>query len=48
MNQINPIGPIKEAQPFSPAQKTHPAGIGQTSFKETLEHFVNDVNQMQN
>jgi flagellar hook-basal body complex protein FliE len=48
MNQINPIGPLHESQPLTSSQKARPLGVGQPSFKETLDHFVNDVNQMQN
>jgi flagellar hook-basal body complex protein FliE len=48
MNRINPIGPIKEA---GQVQRQAPVAPGKStqapSFKDTLNRFLSDVNQMQ-
>jgi flagellar hook-basal body complex protein FliE len=49
MSQINPIGPIQEAQQaLAPQKVTSGAGVANApSFKDTLNGFISDVNSMQ-
>jgi flagellar hook-basal body complex protein FliE len=51
MSQINPIGPIQEAQQVLQSSKVAAgAGAGAAnapSFKDTLNGFLSDVNSMQ-
>jgi flagellar hook-basal body complex protein FliE len=46
MNQINPIGPIRQQSEIGKTQSTgqQPGGV---SFGETLQGFLKDVNSMQ-
>jgi flagellar hook-basal body complex protein FliE len=46
MNQINPIGPIREGESTSKAPATG-TPTGGPSFKETLNSFMSDVNNLQ-
>jgi flagellar hook-basal body complex protein FliE len=47
MSQINAIGPVQEGlQPQQP-QKIQTGTTNGPSFKDTLNGFLNDVNQMQ-
>jgi flagellar hook-basal body complex protein FliE len=48
INPINPIGPLQDISQIGQVQKARTAAVGQPSFKDTLDHFVNDVNLMQN
>jgi flagellar hook-basal body complex protein FliE len=46
MNQINPIGPIRDLNSVDKTRSVqNPAGG--PSFKETLNNFLSDVNDMQ-
>jgi flagellar hook-basal body complex protein FliE len=48
MNQINSIGPIQEGMPVGrPSKSQATTGAGGPSFKETLNGFLKDVNEMQ-
>jgi flagellar hook-basal body complex protein FliE len=48
MSQINAIGPIQEGQGVQqPLKVTKGNEAGAPSFKETLNGFLKDVNQMQ-
>ena len=46
MNQINPIGPIKDPGFIEKAKVVQPQQGG-ASFKDTLNNFLSDVNEMQ-
>jgi flagellar hook-basal body complex protein FliE len=46
MNQINPIGPIREGESKSKTPTTGMPTSG-PSFKETLNSFMSDVNSLQ-
>ena len=46
MNQINPIGPIKDPGFIEKAKAVQPQQGG-ASFKDTLNNFLSDVNEMQ-
>jgi flagellar hook-basal body complex protein FliE len=48
MNQINPIGPIGQPQATGKTVKVQPNARDVPSFKETLNGFLKDVNEMQN
>ena len=47
MNQINAIGPIHEGQAPRLPLKVQAGAANGPSFKETLNGFLKDVNQMQ-
>jgi flagellar hook-basal body complex protein FliE len=47
MNQINSIGPIQGGRQVERPSTTPTAGTAGPSFKETLNGFLKDVNEMQ-
>lgn len=47
MNDINPVGPIRDAQGPQKGAKAQPAGKKYPSFKKTLEGYMDEVNKMQ-
>jgi flagellar hook-basal body complex protein FliE len=47
MNEINPIGPIREQGEVHKQQGVKPGEKSGPSFKETMESFLKDVNSMQ-
>lgn len=46
MNEINPIGPIREQEKVHKQQGVKPREGG-PSFKDTMQNFLKDVNSMQ-
>ena len=46
MNQINPLGPLKDLGFIDKTKAAQPLQGG-TSFKDTLSGFLSDVNEMQ-
>jgi len=47
MSQINAIGPVQEGSGLSQVARTQTQAAGGTSFKDTLNGFLKDVNSMQ-
>ena len=47
MDYVNPIGPVQRGRSADKAQGTVRQGKDGPSFKETLQGFMKDVNQMQ-
>jgi flagellar hook-basal body complex protein FliE len=48
MNQINPIGPLKDLSSIDKIKGIQPQQqTGGASFKDTLSNFMSDVNEMQ-
>ncbi len=47
MNDINPIGPVRDPQGPQKGAKAQPAGKQYPSFKKTLEGYLDEVNKMQ-
>lgn len=48
INQINPIGPVREPDAQGRIQPSAPSSKEAPSFKETLKSFMEDVNTLQN
>jgi flagellar hook-basal body complex protein FliE len=47
LNQINPIGPIREPESKTKVQGTGAQQANAPSFKDTLNSFMSDVNNLQ-
>jgi len=47
MNQINSIGPLQQPQETGNIRRSEPGKTAGPSFKDTLQSFMKDVNEMQ-